>query len=230
MACYICGDTATSSEHAPAKGFFPKDQRYQLITVPSCSIHNQATSKDDEYARNVIAMLIGNNGHALTHFLKTCLSSLKASPGLLKRTTRVNRRVFVGQKNEEKLQPTYALQIERDRIDLVLTKIAYAIFYHEFGYPWERELIIATEYFVDKNMQQDALGQIIKESKSDPEYTEPNYKGSNPTIFKYSFIEMEENNVFDQALIMKFYEGFEAWIYPKEGSSVAVLLSNNMIV
>ena len=54
--CYVCGREATSREHVPPRCFFPDDNRYrkQLITVRSCTEHNEDTSLDDEYVRNVI--------------------------------------------------------------------------------------------------------------------------------------------------------------------------------
>lgn len=225
MPCYFCGEPSTSVEHAPAKSFFPRGNREQLITVPSCTVHNEATSLDDEYVRNVIAMMIGNNGHALNHFLTTCIRSLKRSPALTKRTTGVNRRVFLENiKNVGTgLQPSYMFQIERERIELVLRKISYALFYHKYGRPWERELLIGTEFLVTPDVQQDEIGELIRSAKSDPEYMEPVYEGTNPEIFKYAFLPTEEDNDFEQILQMKFYEGFEAWAIPVTGSTAPKL-------
>ncbi len=51
MNCYFqsCSEKPVTREHAPPKAFFPKDQRKQLITVPSCSVHNNDKSDDDQY-------------------------------------------------------------------------------------------------------------------------------------------------------------------------------------
>lgn len=59
--CYICGKQACSSEHAPARSFFPKSMRTNLIQVPSCEEHNESTSKDDEYVRLIISSHFRNN-------------------------------------------------------------------------------------------------------------------------------------------------------------------------
>lgn len=45
--CYMCDGPAASVEHAPAQCFFPKGYRLNLITVPSCLLHNNFISKDD---------------------------------------------------------------------------------------------------------------------------------------------------------------------------------------
>jgi len=47
--CYYCGAPATSKEHVPPRGFFPKGS--DLITVPSCEIHNNDKSHIDETMR-----------------------------------------------------------------------------------------------------------------------------------------------------------------------------------
>lgn len=55
-------------EHVPPKCIFPsasdipeKDLRVNLITVPSCDLHNSAKSLDDEFLMVSLAGIIGNN-------------------------------------------------------------------------------------------------------------------------------------------------------------------------
>ncbi len=57
--CYCCGAPATSEEHVPPKGLFPKAKdipntkfREKLITVPSCEKHNPLNS-DFFYQHNI---------------------------------------------------------------------------------------------------------------------------------------------------------------------------------
>ncbi|UZJ61194.1 hypothetical protein OKW98_05580 [Pseudomonas sp. KU26590] len=54
MSCYYCEKPATGMEHVPPQSFFIKGQRDGLISVPSCDVHNQQKSKDDEYVRAVL--------------------------------------------------------------------------------------------------------------------------------------------------------------------------------
>jgi hypothetical protein len=76
--CYYCGQQDTSKDHVPAKCFFPADPscRKQLISVPACARHNEAASKDDEYVRSLIVMIIGNNCRAYQQFLDKVEPSL----------------------------------------------------------------------------------------------------------------------------------------------------------
>lgn len=66
VCCYLCGAVPTSIEHVPALCFSPNVSLYrkQLITIPSCKAHNEDTSLDDEYARNIITLHHENNAIA----------------------------------------------------------------------------------------------------------------------------------------------------------------------
>src|SRR3990170_4856618 len=66
--CYMCERNAVTREHVPAKCFFPKDGetsssdlRKNLVTVPSCDLHNSSKSKDDEYVCFVLAASLDVN-------------------------------------------------------------------------------------------------------------------------------------------------------------------------
>jgi hypothetical protein len=64
MGCYYCGKEQTSVEHIPPKSFFPKNQRKNLLTVPSCDEHNQQKSTDDEYVKAILLSSILANGNS----------------------------------------------------------------------------------------------------------------------------------------------------------------------
>jgi len=219
MSCYICGKEKHSVEHAPAKSFFPTDKRTNLITVDSCEEHNEDTSKDDEYVRNIIAMSISNNDVALNHFLQKCIKSFMRSPALLKITTEKNQRVYTkdNQDPNAEIKPTLAFGIDRNRIDLVMRKIAYAVFFKKFGERWNRKLYTGTEHLRTQGMQADDLGLLIQGAKK--LLFEMPFEGENPEVFQFAFMQTDSDDVNDQILMMKFYEGFEMWIFPENGTN-----------
>ena len=51
QTCYRCAAPATTKEHTPPRCFFPKgrDLNLQLKTVPSCTVHNNDKSGDDQF-------------------------------------------------------------------------------------------------------------------------------------------------------------------------------------
>jgi hypothetical protein len=219
MSCYICDKEKHSVEHAPAKCFFPTDKRTNLITVDSCVEHNEDTSKDDEYVRNIIAMSITNNEIALNHFIEKCVKSFMRSPALLKMTTENQQRVYIqdSQSTDSELKPTFAFGIDRNRINLVMRKIAYAVFFHENGTKWNRNLFAGTEHLRTQGMQADDLGLLIQGAKKLLKNIP--FKGENPEVFQYAFMQTDSDDINDQIMIMKFYEGFEMWIFPENGTN-----------
>lgn len=81
---------ATSREHVPPKNLFPeardfpgRDFRQQLITVPSCDIHNLAKSQDDEFLMVCLAGLVGNNSIGYRHNMGKVDRTVRRSAGRL---------------------------------------------------------------------------------------------------------------------------------------------------
>ena len=223
MGCYICGEPSTSDEHAPAKCFFPVNKRINLTTVPSCSIHNNKTSKDDEYVRNIISMALGNNNVAVDHFMNKCKRSFEKSQKLLQATISGNSIVYYKEKENDEIKSTYALMSDRQRIELVMRKIAYATHFKKYGTTWNRELIIGSEFLRETGMGTDDLGTVIQEAKNSLNVLGAKiiYEGNNQDVFKFSFRETGSNDSNDKILIMVFYEGFEVWVFTKIGTTAA---------
>lgn len=91
--CYMCERNATSREHVPPLCLFPevKDTkginfRKNLITVPSCDIHNSKKSDDDEFLMLSLSGLIKNNPVGNFHQLT------KANRALKKKEQRFHRK------------------------------------------------------------------------------------------------------------------------------------------
>ncbi len=210
--CYMCDEESTSVEHAPPKGFFPKGMRNQLITVPSCTKHNEETSKDDEYVRNIITTSIENNQTSINHFMDKSLRSFKRSRAMTSKIIQTLKDV------SSYKQGAKAIQFDRKRLDRVIRKVAYALFYHEFGYSWERLLAATTNQIKMSNMSNDHLGDMFETLIEDLDSLK--FKGDNPLIFRYAFIDFTADPQ-DKALFLIFYEGFPFWIIPDRNSNHA---------
>lgn len=202
----MCSGKKTSKEHVPARSFFPQEAEFRknLITVPSCDLHNTNTSLDDEYVRNIIAMSFGNNNTAYRQFLDKVLKSLQESVGLMQATTGNNQSVTVND------VPTMALKIDTNRFNLVMRKIAYALYFHKFKKIWRRRLIVVTRHLHHEDFKYDEMQKLIINAERDLRY--PTYSGHNPLVFRYYFGESEDANL--RILRLSFYEGFEVWICP----------------
>lgn len=69
--CYLCGEKATSREHLPADNLYARVERtYPMLTVPACSVHNNAFSKDDEQFRSIIVPYCSKRSPVAKELLK----------------------------------------------------------------------------------------------------------------------------------------------------------------
>lgn len=204
----MCDKEKVSVEHAPPKCFFPSEMRNNLITVDSCKEHNEDTSLDDEYVKNIITMIFDGNDTAYKQFSEKTIKSFQRSSALLQRTTQKKHSInFNG-------IDTLAFEIDRDRIDFVMRKIGYALFYHKYNQRWLRKLITATTHLKTPEFQNDEFGKLIEDAQNQHK---PIYEGSNTDVFKFCFISLDDD-IYNKFLIIKFYDGFEMWLIPDEES------------
>jgi hypothetical protein len=123
--CYRCGAKATSREHYPPKGLFPKNSKLQLKTVPSCDLHNTARSGDDQYFLAHIAMNCSREGNMARDLFKDkILPQIRQSGGYAAVLINGSRSLGDG---------TRAYRVDVERIDRVLDGICHATFYERFG-------------------------------------------------------------------------------------------------
>lgn len=137
----MCDATPTSVEHVPPRCLFPElkdlpngaDLRKQLITVPSCDVHNTSKSKDDEYLLYALSMNIPNNTTASNHFSTKILRAIQHSPSVIKRFTEKQIPVKVEDTQTGKIHETLALQVDRQRLENALEMIGRALYFHHFN-------------------------------------------------------------------------------------------------
>ena len=195
--CYMCSDPATGVEHVPAKCFFPKGQRENLITVPSCELHNNATSKDDEYVRGIIVSSAGTNKIALIHWRDGVRKSYLHSPKLFLKTF--------------EMQKDNAFFHDRARIDTLMVKIAYALYYQVYKRVWQsRPAPFYKQFYFDDGKTD--IEVRLPDYLSIPEYNV--FEGANQSVFKYQYLEGKVNGQPNCIFKMNFYEGFEVIIIP----------------
>lgn len=208
--CYMCGEFATSVEHVPAKCFFPKGQRINLITVPSCSLHNNDTSKDDEYVRGIVVSSAGNNRVATHHWKNNVLKSYKHSLGLFLTT-------FEKRQNN-------AFFHDRARIDSVMIKIAYGLYFHIFKKVWHSSPAPFYNKFYNDDGETDRDFRLLGYSNIPYEI----YDGGNQQVFKYQYFEGNFNGQPNVHFKLIFYDSFEVLIFPVDNGRVSPLLVLNL--
>jgi hypothetical protein len=209
--CYMCSSEAVSQEHVPPSCIFPElkdlppgvDYRRNLITVPSCVIHNLKKSGDDEYLLFVLVTNWAVNDVGLSHWKKKILRSINHRPsklGLYKNL----RPVFIKGIN------TGVYDIDFDRISGEVEKISRGIYYHHFQKHWlcpidvvlPAAVAIGTPESTNHNkIVRQTTAMITKFLESETVF------GENPDVFYYQFKINEDLPAY--VLRMVFYSGIE---------------------
>lgn len=210
--CYLCGQLATSDEHVPPSGFFPDGYRKQLIKLRSCAKHNENTSKDDEYVRNIVAMILNNNEVGVHHSLGPVFRSLERSVGLQRVTFRNPRRVSTPHGD------SYGFEFDRSRFDRIMRKIAYGLYFKKRGKPWRRALHVMPKQVTYADGSSDPATPMVSGFEIFAS-TEP-HEGANPEVFKFFVSDRTEDKTFVR---MEFYENLIVYVIPAEGTAEATL-------
>ena len=123
--CYMCGECVTSREHVPPKCLFPEKKdlpkgfnlRKNLITVPSCDLHNTHKSQDDQYLQLVLTCTFEGNNTKTNLFNTKVMRAFDRKPQLLAGFMKQREKVLVPDASG-KLQETcllYTSPSPRDR-------------------------------------------------------------------------------------------------------------------
>lgn len=197
--CYYCGLEASTVEHVPPQGIFPrqkdsphgKDYRKHLITVPSCEKHNTDKSRDDEYLLYVLAMSLPSNEVAKHQFLTKIMRAVQRRPKLIERLLVESQEVVVHDTVADTWEKTIALRPEESRLIGMFTCIAKGLYFHEKRSPWLGGVSVLIEFMLSfddlaKNKRQRLLVEQLGTIFSDQPL-----RGSNQDVFGYQFVEVD---------------------------------------
>jgi hypothetical protein len=192
--CYFCDAPSTSREHVPPKCLFPKkegndgiDYRSNLSTVPSCDEHNQAKTHDDEYLRNILVMPITSNDPAGALFSKTTMKAAEKYPKLLRSITSENQPVIVQKAEGEQPFKTFAIGIDRERVDQALSMIGYGLYFLEYGTRYAGSVEAYPLFLGDLSHNGHELNVATNKIRQvcDVTFKQLPKKGASPDIFFY---------------------------------------------
>lgn len=217
--CYMCDDDAMSVEHVPPKCIFPEkkdlqddtDLRKNLITVPSCDLHNSKKSKDDEYLFYCLAISILSNEYAINQFVTKIRRAIERNPNLIRQFLSQSTSVIVEDNNGFKF-PSMGVFIDRNRLDEMLKHIGYALYYSITSSKWENNIFVHPEFLM--HLQEENRIDLNEQLSSfsaqlDEYYSQLEYYGENQEVFKYQYIRYED----DFTIRVYFYGDSKATIF-----------------
>ncbi|MBW3532301.1 hypothetical protein [Shewanella sp. NKUCC06_TVS] len=213
--CYMCDEESTSSEHVPPKCLFPEqkdlpagvDLRKDLITVPSCDLHNSKKSNDDEYLLYCLVMSIPSNEIGNNHFLTKIMRAIERNPSLIKKYLQNHQNVAVENMETGEWSRSISCQIDDDRFDKSLEQLSRALYFHHFGVKAEGEIGIYPNFLLSMNEGfKETNASIAKmDSMSEQLFSKETAHGENPEVFKYCAVDLGEGE--EKILRLYFYEG-----------------------
>lgn len=214
--CYWCGKPATSREHVPPKCLFPErkdlkgidenDYRKNLITVPSCDIHNLRKSNDDEYLLVCLASRVGNNAAAYLH---TCTKVRRA---------RDRNQFLIEIESEDTIEtqnmsfPVQWANVNIVRLFRSFEAIARALYYYDFGVRFKGECHIVTRLCFNPDAMKSTLfnARACKLIEMEIPHWGTDVNGNNPEIFTYQF--SPEDGFKTRTLCLTFYEKTQVFV------------------
>lgn len=211
----MCDQPGDTYEHVPARALFPEakdadgtDYRKDLITVPSCSLHNSAKSDDDEFLMASLVGIAGNNIAGVRHkFTKVHRAMQRTSDALLDKvfvSRQVVKRVAIGGNTLDLLWG----HPDTNRLIRCFERIARGLYYHHFNEPLPGPAFLRVLLGFVIPLTPNALTfqrfvrtKVVQELAGKPRY------GSNPEIFFYQVTESDEWGYF--VFLLRFYGGID---------------------
>ncbi len=216
----MCDSDAVTVEHVPPKCLFPefKDSgsnfRVDLITVPSCDVHNGQKSRDDEFLMVSIAGIIGNNSIGYEHYHGKIQRALRrTSYRLLKEVFLKGEILRVGDDN--KFMDLIWGTPDYSRLVDCFKHIAFGIYRHHFKEIFKGGVKPYLEFIHPAERNPKVFKEFISR-KAEGELKELSRYGSNQEVFYYQFTPKDNNGLILGKLC--FYQNVNVYIaYRAEG-------------
>lgn len=216
QTCYICDELATSKEHVPPLCLFPEEKdiktsyfRNNLLTVPSCDIHNSKKSKDDEFLMACLTGIVGNNIIGYFHNQTKVKRAIQRKDydfldTIMKNRENINVTTNLGQK-----LPILIGQPDTERLQKCFEHIAYGLYFNKFGHTFKGKIISILDFVTYEDDTTEKYKLVIR-TRIEVEKNKRTIEGNNPEIFKYEFFEPDEFGLI--GLQLQFYEGAKVFI------------------
>jgi hypothetical protein len=213
--CYMCERTSCSREHVPPRCLFPEpkdtgmDLRKQLITVPSCELHNSRKSADDEFLLVSLAGIIGNNSIGYTHKFTKVNRAIRRSAFRLLDEAMKDKRIELAEVAPNRLiDITWGIP-DHKRLEDCFDRIARGLHFHRFGRKFLGATRVLLGYTRNESSNPTEFKRFVKD-KVESELVGKPRLGSNPMVFTYQFTDPDIYGFF--LVYMQFYGGLDVYV------------------
>lgn len=235
----MCAAVATSREHVPPKNLFPDARdvggasyRVNLITVPSCDVHNGEKKHDDEFLMVSLAGIIGNNSIGYMHKLGKVDRAIRNSANrLLDQVVVENRQVHRFEVEPNRFHEVIWGTPDLERLRKCFVHIAHGLYFHHFRNRFEGEVTVVLGYLFHKEHNAKTWIEFVEERTELELKDQPRF-GANPDVFNYQVTEPDQFKLIAMRLV--FYGGVHVYLSfrPKDavrtGNLVAELIAGGI--
>ena len=198
--CYFCGKEATSKEHIPPRAFFPKNNRNDLFTVPSCEEHNGAKSKDDEYVKIILGRSADLMLREDLHEVKSTSERAIARNPRLKNTIEVKPEPAIIVLENDIIIPSVSYEIDLERVYGFFNSLSRGLYYHHEKEVWKGKVSIAPHFLIKEDAAQEDLE---KHEELLGFFDRSDSHGENKNVFYYTFVYiLDDDRVWTGACIL----------------------------
>lgn len=186
--CYACDSSPTSREHVPPKCLFPTELgvnlRKNLITVPSCDVHNGKKSDDDEFLLASLAGIIGCNDLGLLHKFTKVDRAIRRSGGRLLEKVLKTQDI-----KSHKLANGTVVDVawgkpDLERLSKCFALIGKGLYFHELGDSFKGKVICEVVYVPINDRGRAGYREFAVEQMQ-KELSGTRVKGENPDVFQW---------------------------------------------
>ena len=195
--CYACAEPATTREHVPPRCLFPEskdlptglDLRRNLLTVPSCEVHNVGKSRDDEYFLWVVCCSLPTNKVGQRQVYTKLLRALRRDASTWLSFQSGARDVTVTESESGREHEATMCPFDGARFQRTLELIARGIYFGHYGEPWHGALKVHAD-FVDAPDAPDQAA--LREARltlfrgAQQIFASATWHGANQDVFRYA--------------------------------------------
>lgn len=188
-SCYACDRQPVSREHVPPKCLFPtelkQNLRKELITVPSCEVHNGKKSDDDEFLLASLAGIIGCNDIGMLHKFTKVDRAIRRSGGKLFEKILKDYEVKSYKLKNGSIVDIAWGKPDLERLNNCFALIGRGLYFHELGESFKGKVVCEVVYVPSKDRGWSGYREYAVEQMS-KELSSTEVKGKNPEVFQYA--------------------------------------------
>ena len=221
----MCDSPASSREHVPPRNLFPESRdvngenyRRNLITVPSCDLHNSAKSHDDEFLMVSFAGIIGNNSIGYRHkFGKVNRAIRRSSNRLLDEVIIEKKKIHTIELSENKFIDVIWGTPDVERLNRCIDHIARGLHFHHFKLSFHGSVHVHLGFLKHDQPNPQTFSRFLKQ-KTKVELQGKPCNGDNPEVFFYQVTDKDQCGLFLFRLC--FYGGLNIYaaMWPADAS------------